>query len=86
MERNIMYDRPVLFICDRTACSDCNVECNHTQDIAYAKNFKFSFGGTYVEQIKEQTFIQKLISTTIGLVICVGVIAIGFKFVMWLVN
>ena len=31
----------IYYVCDRTACGDnCSPDCNHTSNIAHAKNFK----------------------------------------------
>lgn len=29
----------IYYVCDRTACANCSPECNHTSNIAHAKNF-----------------------------------------------
>ena len=29
----------VYYVCDRTACANCSPDCNHTSNIAHAKNF-----------------------------------------------
>lgn len=41
----------VFFLCDRTACENCNSECKHTSNIEHAKNFKIiADGRAYFEQ------------------------------------
>lgn len=29
----------IYYVCDRTACANCSPDCNHTSNIAHAKNF-----------------------------------------------
>lgn len=45
-------DIAVAYICDKTACKDCNSqsECTHTTEIKYAKHFKKLAPGRYFEQ------------------------------------
>ncbi|MDD3229747.1 MAG: hypothetical protein PHE09_11080 [Oscillospiraceae bacterium] len=80
-----MEDRvnTVMFICNRTACKDCHPECKHTSNVEYAKSFKKEVGTIYAEK-EEKTFSTKLIGAAMALTITVGILALGFRFVTWL--
>lgn len=45
-------DIAIAYICDKTACKDCNSqsECSHTTEIKYAKHFEELVPGRYFEQ------------------------------------
>lgn len=75
--------KTIMFICDRKACVDCRRECQHTTNIEHAVGFKKEMGSLYVEQFNKDFFI-KLISAAFGLTITSVILALGFKFVTWL--
>lgn len=74
----------VLYLCDKGACKDCRPECKHTRNVEHAENFKQGFDGTYIEQEKDKGFFTKLAASAMSLTLTVGILALGFKFVMWL--
>jgi hypothetical protein len=80
-----MEDRinTVMFVCDRRACKVCHPECKHTSNVEHAKSFKKEVGTIYAEQEGPQ-FFTKLIGASVGLAITAGVLALGFKFVTWI--
>ena len=81
-----MGDKPVLYECDRAACKDCSYPtCHMTIDVTHAENFQMGWAGTYVEKKKEKSFTGKMITAATELLVVVGLVALGFKIVTWVI-
>lgn len=74
----------IYYVCDRTACENCNPDCNHTSDVAHAKNFtpadingkypvKAADAAIFIERIEELPLLPENEKVTIfGVDLAIG--------------